>query len=44
METATDISEERRGKSPIMERFPNMGKCIISYQAVLRSVLNNVTH
>jgi hypothetical protein len=30
-----------RGKSPIMRRFPNMGRCIISYQEVLRSLLKN---
>jgi hypothetical protein len=30
------------GKSPIMGKFPNMGRCIISYQEVLRSVLKNV--
>ena len=33
-----------RGKSPIMGRFPNMGRCIISYQGVLRSLLKNVNH
>jgi hypothetical protein len=33
-----------RGKSPIMGRFPNLGRCIISYQEVLRSVLKNVNH
>jgi len=33
-----------KGKSPIMGRFPNMGRCIISYQEVLRSVLKNVNH
>jgi hypothetical protein len=27
-----------------MGRFPNLGKCIISYQVVLRSVLKNVNH
>ena len=32
-----------RGKSPIMWRFPNMGRCIISHQ-VLRSLLKNVNH
>jgi hypothetical protein len=33
-----------RGKSPITGRFPNLGKCFISYQEVLRSVLKNVNH
>ena len=33
-----------RGKSPIMGRFPNIGRCIISYQEVLRSLLKNVNH
>jgi len=33
-----------RGKSPIMGRFPYLGKCIISYQEVLRSVLKNINH
>ena len=33
-----------RGKLPIMGRFPNMGRCIISYQGVLRSLLKNVNH
>jgi len=32
------------GKSPVMGRFPNMGRCIISYQEVLRSLLKNVNH
>jgi hypothetical protein len=32
------------GKSPIMGRFPNMGRCIISYQEVLSSLLKNVHH
>jgi hypothetical protein len=27
-----------------MGRFPNMGKCIISYQEVLRSEVKNVSH
>jgi len=31
-----------RGKSPNMGRFPNMRRCIISYQEVLRSLLKNV--
>ena len=31
-----------RGKSPNMGRFPNMGRCIISYQDVLHSLLKNV--
>jgi hypothetical protein len=35
---------ENRGKSPLMGRFPNMGRCIISYQEVLRSLLKNVNH
>jgi hypothetical protein len=33
-----------RGKSPIIGRFPNMGKCIISHQEVLPSLLKNVNH
>jgi hypothetical protein len=33
-----------REKTPIMEKFPNMGRCIISYQEVLRSELKNVNH
>ena len=33
-----------RGKLPVMGRFPNFGKCIISYQEVLRSVFKNVNH
>ena len=33
-----------RGKSPIMGRFPNLGKGIISCQEVLFSVLKNVNH
>ena len=33
---------ENRGKSLIMGRFPNMGRCIISYQEVLHSLLKNV--
>ena len=33
-----------RGKSPNMGRFPNMGRCIISYQEVLSSLLRNVNH
>ena len=32
------------GKSPIMVRFPTLGKCIISYQEVLCSLLKNVNH
>ena len=31
-----------RGKSPNMGRFPNRGRCIISYQEVLNSLLKNV--
>ena len=31
-----------RGKSPYMGRFPNMVRCIISYQKVLYSLLKNV--
>ena len=27
-----------------MGRFPNTGRCIISYQEVLRSLLKNVNH
>jgi hypothetical protein len=38
------VKSGSRGKSPIMGRFPNMGKCIISYQKVLRSTLKNVNH
>jgi hypothetical protein len=30
--------------SRIMRRFLNLGKCIISYQEVLRSVLKNLNH
>jgi hypothetical protein len=33
-----------RGKSPIMGRFPNMSRYIISPQEVLRSLLKNVNH
>jgi hypothetical protein len=33
-----------RRKSPVMERFPNLGNCIISYKEMLRSVLKDVTH
>jgi len=33
-----------RGKLPIMRRFPNFGKCIVSYQEVLRSVLTYLLH
>jgi len=33
-----------RGKSPNMGRFPNMGRCIISYQEALRSLFKNVNH
>jgi hypothetical protein len=33
-----------RGKSPNMGRFPNMGRCIISYQEVLSSVLKSGNH
>ena len=33
-----------REKSPIMWRFPNMGRRIISCQEVLRSELKNVNH
>jgi len=33
------VPQSSRGKSPIMGRFPNLGKCIISYKEVLRSVL-----
>jgi hypothetical protein len=32
------------GNSPIMRRFPDMGRCIISYQEVLRPELKNVYH
>jgi hypothetical protein len=31
-----------RGMTPIMGRFPDMGRCIISYQEVLHSVLKNI--
>jgi len=27
-----------------MGRFPNMGRCIVSYQEVLSSLLRNVNH
>jgi len=30
------------GKSPNMGRFPNMGRCIISYQETLHTLLKNV--
>jgi hypothetical protein len=30
--------------SPIMDRFPNMGGFIISYQEFLRSEVKNVNH
>jgi hypothetical protein len=33
-----------RGKSPIIGRCPNMGRCIISHQEVLRPLLKNVNH
>ena len=33
-----------REESRIMWRFPNWGKCIISFQEVLRSELKNVRH
>ena len=33
-----------RGKLPNIGRFPNMGRCIISYQKVLHSLLKNVNH
>jgi hypothetical protein len=36
------LGNKSRGKSPIMWRFPDMGRCIISYQEVLRSGLKNV--
>ena len=36
--------ETLSGNSPIMGIFPNLGKCIISYQEVLRSVLKIVNH
>jgi len=32
------------GKSPIMGKFPNMGKCIILYQEILRSELKNINY
>jgi hypothetical protein len=38
------FSNDGGGKSPIMGRFPNMGRCIISYQEVLRSEFQNVNH
>ena len=31
-----------RGKSPNVGRFPNTGRCIISYQEMLSSLLRNV--
>ena len=34
----------RSEKSPIMGRFPNRGRCIISYQEVLRSEVQNGNH
>jgi hypothetical protein len=33
-----------RENLPIMGKFPNLGRCIISHQEVLRSVLKNVNH
>jgi hypothetical protein len=38
------ISAVHREKLPIMGKFHNMGRYIISYQEVLRSVLTNVNH
>jgi hypothetical protein len=32
-----------RGKSPIMGRFPNLGKCLILYQEMPHYVLKIVT-
>ena len=37
------VQLKRREKSPNMGRFPNMGRCIISYQEVLHSLLKNVS-
>jgi len=33
-----------RGNSRIMGRFPNLGKCVISYKEMLLSVLKSVTY
>jgi hypothetical protein len=35
---------QHTGNSTIMRKFPNLEKCIISYQKVLRSALENVNH
>jgi len=37
-------STRNRGKSLLMGRFPNMGRCIIAHQEVLRSEFKNVNH
>ena len=42
--TCSNVQKLCRGKSPIMGRFPNMGRCIISYQEVLRSLLKHINH
>jgi hypothetical protein len=42
--TSVLVWAHSREKSPIIGRFPNMGKCIISYQEVLPSELKNVNH
>ena len=44
MPSVSGVSRFYRGKSPNMGRFSSMGKCIISYQEVLRSELKNVNH
>jgi hypothetical protein len=38
------IRHVSRGKSPIMGRFPNEGRYIVSYQEVLRSAVKNINH
>ena len=42
--TAWRSAHTDKGKSPIIERFPNTGRFSISYQEVLRSLLKNVNH
>jgi hypothetical protein len=38
------LLDQSREKSPNMGRFRNMGRCIISYQEALSSLLKNVNH
>jgi len=44
VEDPMEVPTPCRGKSPILGRFPNKGRCIISYHEVLRSELKNVNH